>query len=111
MISYFAGLSLFLSSFSVLDAISVSKFWHCASNWVCSTENIPALGCELKIGCFGFCFIGFGLDGEMLLSLSNPKPLLPGIEPVSACSGVFDHVQRTVAGPKLLPNFDLQSGE
>jgi hypothetical protein len=86
--------------FSVLDAIWVSKFWHCASNWVCSTENILALGCELKIDCFGLFFVGFGLDGGMLLSLSNPKPLLPGIEPVSACPSVFDHVQRIVAGLK-----------
>jgi hypothetical protein len=73
---------------------------HCASNWVCSIENIIALGCELKIGCFGFCFTGFGLLGAMLLSLSNLKLLSVGIVLVSAYSGVFDRVQRTAEGPK-----------
>jgi hypothetical protein len=43
----------------------------------------------------GYCFVGFGLDVEMLLSWSNAKPLWPGIEPFSACSSVFDCVQRT----------------
>jgi hypothetical protein len=36
----------------------------------------------------------------MRLSLSNLKPLLAGIELVTAYFGVFDRVQRILAGPE-----------
>jgi hypothetical protein len=64
------------------------------------TESTLALGYESGIDCFGFCFGGFGLDGAMFLSLSNPKPLPVGIALVSAYSGVSDHVQRNSADHK-----------
>jgi hypothetical protein len=71
-----------------------------ASNWASSIENILALDCALGIDGFGSSFIGFGLHGKMLLSLSNQKPLLVGIVPVSAFSGVCGRVQRPAAGPE-----------
>jgi len=68
---------------------------------VYSIENILAIGYELEIDCFGFCFTGFSLLGAMLFSsASNLKLLSVGIVLVSDYSGVFDRVQRTAEGPK-----------
>jgi hypothetical protein len=47
----------------------------------------------------------------MLLSLSNRKPLLLGIVPVSVFFGVSDRVQRIVAGPNYLLKSDLRSNK
>jgi len=78
-----------------------------ANNWACSRKKLLALACEYLIELFGFCFTDFGLDGVMPWSLSNRKPLSVGIEREFVCSGVYDHVQRALAGRKSMPRFEL----
>jgi hypothetical protein len=43
---------------------------------------------------------GLAQNSPMGSGVLNLKPLLAGIEPVSACFGVFDRVQRILAGPE-----------
>jgi hypothetical protein len=73
-------------------------------------ENILVLGWESRIGYFGFCSAGFGLNGGTSWSLSNQKPLSPGIGPAFGCSGAFDRTTRALAGQRSMPRFDLSSG-
>jgi hypothetical protein len=51
--------------FSVLEAISVLKLLHCASNSAFFIENILALDSEQGINFSGLSFIDFGMDGRM----------------------------------------------